>query len=385
MKFVNLLIKPASSLCNLRCKYCFYEDEAKNRVHYSMGVMREELANVLIQRAFEAVDPDGIVSFAFQGGEPTVAGLPFFRHFVEETKQRKPPKVQMRFSIQTNGTLLNADWAKLFKEEHFLVGLSLDGFRDAHEAHRVDGNGGGTWKQVLAAKRMLDEHRVDYNVLCVVTNLCAGNPERTYKSLKNLGFRYIQFIACLDPIGRRGQEPWSLAPDAYGKFLCQVFDMWYRDWITGDYHSVRLFDDFIHILLGDGASTCATCGKCGVYFVVEGDGSVYPCDFYVLDNWKLGNILEMPIAQMAGSEKAAAFLSRSADKPRACAACSYGAICGGGCKNDWFTDKGETQNYNCTAFKMLLRHALPRMRQIAQAEIAARDARAAGRLPSGSP
>ena len=373
MKNVNLLIKPASSLCNLRCEYCFYEDEAQNRTQRSMGVMKEELADELIRQVFEAVDPDGAVSFAFQGGEPTVAGLPYFRHFAEKVKQHRPPKVRVSFAIQTNGTLLNEDWAQFLKAEGFLVGLSVDGFREAHEAHRVDAEGNGTWKRVLTAKALLDQYAVDYNALCVVTGHCARHPEKAYGSLKNLGFRYIQFIACLDPIGHdRGQEPWSLTPERYGRFLCRVFDLWYRDWVQGNYHSIRLFEDYVHVLLGDGASTCATCGKCGSYLVLEGDGSAYPCDFFVLDHWKIGSIGEMTIADMAASEKTAAFLHWGSVKPVECAACPYGVICNGGCKNDWYTDETGSHNYFCASFRELLDHALPRLQQIARAELAAK-------------
>ena len=373
MKNVNLLIKPASSLCNLRCEYCFYEDEAQNRTQRSMGVMKEELADELIRQVFEAVDPDGAVSFAFQGGEPTVAGLPYFRHFAEKVKQHRPPKVRVSFAIQTNGTLLNEDWAQFLKAEGFLVGLSVDGFREAHEAHRVDAEGNGTWKRVLTAKALLDQYAVDYNALCVVTGHCARHPEKAYGSLKNLGFRYIQFIACLDPIGHdRGQEPWSLTPERYGRFLCRVFDLWYRDWVQGNYRSIRLFEDYVHVLLGDGASTCSTCGKCGSYLVLEGDGSAYPCDFFVLDHWKIGSIGEMTIADMAASEKTAAFLHWGSVKPVECAACPYGVICNGGCKNDWYTDETGSHNYFCASFRELLDHALPRLQQIARAELAAK-------------
>lgn len=373
MKNVNLLIKPASSLCNLRCKYCFYEDEAQNRTQHSMGIMKEELADTLIRQVFETVDSDGTVSFAFQGGEPTVAGLPYFRHFVEKVKQCRPPRVRVGFAIQTNGTLLNEEWAQFLKAEGFLVGLSVDGFREAHEAHRVDAEGNGTWKRVLTAKALLDQYAVDYNALCVVTGRCARHPEKAYGSLKNLGFRYIQFIACLDPIGHaRGQEPWSLTPELYGRFLCRVFDLWYRDWAGGDYHSIRLFEDYVHILLGDGASTCATCGKCGAYLVLEGDGSAYPCDFFVLDDWKIGNIGQMSVADLAAGEKSAAFLRWGSVKPAECAACPYGAICNGGCKNDWYTDETGPHNYFCASFRELLDHALPRLQQIARAELAAK-------------
>lgn len=373
MRAVNLLIKPASSLCNLRCRYCFYEDEALNRTQHSMGVMKEELADLLIQQVFQAVDPDGYVSFAFQGGEPTVAGLAFFRYFVEAVKKNRPKKVMVQYAIQTNGTLLNEQWAAFLKENKFLVGISLDGIRAVHDAHRVDAAGEGSWKKVLAAKSLLEKYTVEYNALCVVTSPCARKPEQVYKSLKAQGFRYMQFIACLDPIGHeRGQEPWSLTPEAYGKFLCSVFDLWYRDWELGDYHSVRLFDDYIHILLGDGASTCATCGKCGSYVVVEGDGSCYPCDFYVLDDWKLGTLSDTALQEIVNSEKAKQFLAWGIEKPKECAECPYSTICNGGCKNDWFTDESGTHNYFCASFRALLDYALPRFRRIAAAEMQAR-------------
>ena len=178
MKRLNLLVKPASSLRNLRCKYCFYEDEAINRSQYSMGIMHEDLADTLIAQAFDAIDPDGTISFAFQGGEPTIAGLPFFEHFADNVRECRPSGVIVAFSIQTNGTLLNDEWAKFLKREHFLVGLSLDGFRDSHDAHRIDANGYGTWRKVLAAKGLLEKYGVDYNALCVVTKRCAAHPEQ---------------------------------------------------------------------------------------------------------------------------------------------------------------------------------------------------------------
>lgn len=373
MKYINLLVKPASSLCNLKCKYCFYEDEASNRTLHSMGIMREDLAETLIMQAVEAAGPDGTINFAFQGGEPTIAGLAFFEHFAGMVHAYQTSGVNVTFSIQTNGTLITDEWARFLKRERFLVGLSLDGFRDTHDAHRVDTNGHGTWRKVLTAKGLLDKHGVDYNALCVVTKHCAAHPERAYNTLKQFGFRYIQFIACLDPIGhKRGCEPWSLAPDAYGRFLCRVFDLWYQDWISGNYHSVRLFEDYVHILLGDGASACSTCGKCGAYLVIEADGSGYPCDFYALDDWKIGMIHQTTLEQMHNSIIAAEFLQSGVKKPEECASCPYGRICNGGCKNDWFVDDNGTHNYYCPAFRMFLDYAFSRIHQIATAELHAR-------------
>jgi len=373
MKQISFLIKPASSLCNLRCRYCFYADEAANRSQQSMGLMTEATVQTLLRESFACIEPGGQINFMFQGGEPTVAGLPFFEDFVHRARVQCPPRVQLNFSLQTNGTLLNEDWARFLKNEGFLVGLSIDGFKDLHNAHRVDAEGGATWNRVTRALALLQKHKVAVNALCVVTAQCARSPEKVYNELKKLGFTYIQFIACLDPVGQRGQQPFSLTPKAYGQFLCRVFDLWYKDWEQGHYRSVRLFDDYIHILLGDNASTCATCGRCGAYFTVEGDGSVYPCDFFCMDEWKMGRLGENTLPQLAESEAARRFTQQGQQKPDECAACRWKAVCNGGCQNDWYTDgAGLRHNYHCEALRALLDHAMPRMIAIARAEQAAR-------------
>lgn len=369
MRSVHFLIKPASSNCNLRCRYCFYEDEAQNRSHASMGRMTQETAEKLIDRSYEAIEPGGTVTFAFQGGEPTVAGLDFFRNFVAYAREKKPASVSIHFSIQTNGTLLDDDWIHFLKKEQFLVGLSLDGWKDLHNTHRVDAQGADTWKVCLTAMEKLKQAKVDINALCVVTGMCAKHPKKAYETLKKLGFSYIQFIACLDPIGEpRGQRPWSLTPQAYGRFLCQLFDLWYRDWETGHYHSIRLFDDYIHILLGDGFSTCATCGHCGGYFVAEADGSIYPCDFYALDQWLVGDLNSSTLMQIRSSENYIRFLQMGQQLPDDCLNCRWRRMCNGGCKNDWYWNAGKPRNYYCQSFQTFFDYAMHRMLRIAQAE-----------------
>ncbi len=373
MRRIRFLIKPASSLCNLRCRYCFYEDEANHRGQKSLGVMSEATADALLRRAFSAVEPGGEIGFAFQGGEPTVAGLTWFRRFVEKAEAQRPPRVSVQYAIQTNGVLLDGEWASFLAEKRFLVGLSMDGEKALHNLYRKDAAGEDTWNRVQKALVLLQKHRAEVNALCVVTAQVAKHPERVYGELKRLGFRYLQFIACLDPLGEpRGQRPWSLSPAAYGTFLCRLFDLWYADWKAKDYRSVRLFDDYIHLLLGDGASTCATCGRCGSYFVVEADGSVYPCDFFALDGWRLGSIEEASLAELAKADRAEAFLAIGRQKPAECAACRYGRLCGGGCPNDRTRNDGQPHNYYCESFKKLLDYAMPRMTEIARAEYAMR-------------
>lgn len=373
MKRISFLIKPASSLCNLRCRYCFYADEAQNRRQVSMGVMEEETTEILLREAFAAVDPRGALSFAFQGGEPTLAGLDFFRRFTARAREWKPAGVQIDFSIQTNGTLLDEEWARFFRDEDFLVGVSLDGFPDLHNLYRVDTGGKDTWNRAAKNASLLLKTGVRVNALCVVTAQCARSAQKAYQTLKKAGFDYIQFIACLDPIGEeRGGRPWSLKPEAYGKFLCELFDLWYRDWEKGDYHSIRLFDDYIHLLLNDGAGACATCGQCGGYFVVEADGSVYPCDFFALDAWRVGNLGEESLSELAESETFRRFLAWGTEKPAECTACPWRKLCNGGCKNDWVQIADGNRNYYCQAFRMLFEYAGERMLRIAQAEYAQR-------------
>lgn len=373
MRFVNFLIKPASSACNLRCRYCFYEAESDVRAVKNFGVMQPQTVERLLADGYALSEPGGAVHFAFQGGEPTVAGLDFFKDFVARARALCPPRVHISFAIQTNGTLLDEDWAAFLKAEDFLVGLSVDGYSDLHDLYRVDARGRGTFGEVRKRLALLLRHGVRVNALCVVTAQCARRPEKAYNELKKLGVRYMQFIPCLDPMGEeRGGQPFSLTPEAYGAFLCRLFDLWYADWAKGDYHSVRLFDDYVNLMLGEPNATCATCGRCGGYFVVEGDGSVYPCDFYAVDEWCMGRLGEVSLAGMADGEKARDFLLWGQQKPAECTACRWRALCNGGCKNDWIGPREAPHNYYCSALQTFFAHAEPELARIAAAERQAR-------------
>lgn len=370
---LSFLIKPASGSCNLRCRYCFYEDETEHRSKKNMGMMTSETVDYLIDEAYRQVMPHGNISFAFQGGEPTLAGVSFFRRFVEQAKRKKPADVTLAFSIQTNGTLMDKQWAVFLKRENFLVGISLDGFKEAHDGSRRTPQGKGTWNLVRRNVSMLQKQGVAVNALCVVTAQVANHPQLAYQELKKLGFPYMQFIACMDPLGvPRGRMPWSLTPQAYGAFLCRIFDLWYADWQQGQYRSIRLFDDYVHALLGDGESTCSTCGKCGAYFVVEGDGSVYPCDFFVMDAWKGGVLGVDHLSDIVHSEPFGRFLAMGEQKPAPCARCQWRKLCNGGCQNDWIQTPDGPQNYFCQSFQMLFEHNSQRIQNIAQAEWRAR-------------
>lgn len=365
MRSATFLVKPASSLCDMRCRYCFYHDISSIREVKSMGIMSEATADALIRSAFDAVEPGGFVQFTFQGGEPTLAGLGFFRRFMELEAQYRKKDVKVGHSIQTNGLHLNEDWAAFLKQHNFLVGISIDGNQAIHDTYRLDASGEGTWARVTNALATLDRYGVEANILCVVSSTVAKNPQKVYASLRKLGDHPMQFIPCLDPMeAQRGGEKYSLKPDLYGKFLCGLFDCWYWDWKAGRYISIRTFDDYLRILMGLSPSTCAAAGACGSYLVVEGDGSLYPCDFYVLDEWKIGSIQDLTVAQALASPASTRFVQEGAHRPENCQACPWLRICRGGCKRDWTQ---QHKNYYCTPFNAFFSYALPRLQEMARA------------------
>ncbi len=213
MKHIQLMMKPASSNCNLRCAYCFYEDECKNRETASYGVMKEDVLETVVKKALEAAELS--CTFGFQGGEPTLAGLEFFEKFIEFTEKYKKPKTRLYFCLQTNGTLLDDRWIEFLKEHHFLVGISLDGTKEIHDRNRQDARGKGTFQMILKNAKKLQENHVDVNILCVLTRQSARKVSSVYRYLKKEGFYYQQYIPYLGPFrGERGTEP--LVFDAKG-------------------------------------------------------------------------------------------------------------------------------------------------------------------------
>lgn len=359
---VNLLIKPASSLCNMRCKYCFYADVSRNRDTLSYGRMEEDTLETLVKRAFEYAT--GYAGFAFQGGEPTLAGLNFYRKLIELQNKYNTRNLPVYNSIQTNGYALNEEWAAFFAEHHFLVGLSLDGTKEAHNALRLDAKGEGTYDTVVRSTALLEQAGVDFNILCVVNNYVARHPQKVYNNLKK--YRYLQFIPCLDDFDGE-KESFSLTPQRYGTFLKTTFDLYYQDFMAGNYVSIRNFDNYVRMLQGYPPESCAMNGVCTCYFVIEGDGSVFPCDFYVLDQWKLGNVHRDSLSDLVRSQKAQEFVSMSRHRSDACMTCPYYRLCRGGCRRERepFTDNRPGLNRFCESYKILFSHGISRMLEIA--------------------
>lgn len=325
---ISMLIKPASSACNMRCKYCFYEDEAKCREQGFRGIMSLETAKKIIHSAVQASDKS--CSFMFQGGEPTLAGLDFYCGFIAIEKEY--PDITFFHSIQTNGYAVDEEWVSFFKENNFFVGVSLDGNPDLHNLNRRSQQGNDTHSRVIRAIRLLERYGVEFNILSVVTARAAKNIEKTYNYFKKQGFEHLQFIDCLDSFD--GENVFSADNEEYCSFLTRLFRLWSEDLKKGRYIHIRQFDNWMNILMGGQPEACNMCGHCSVQFVVESDASVYPCDFYALDEYRIGTVGVESLPDMFESQTAQSFLKTSVNIPEECKACRWYALCRNGCRRE---------------------------------------------------
>lgn len=367
MPAASILIKPASANCNMDCKYCFYKCLSSHREEYSKGFMKEETLETLVREAIAYAD--GSLTFAFQGGEPTLAGLDFFQKAVELQQKYNNKKLQIENTIQTNGLLIDEKWARFLGEHRFLVGLSLDGPKKMHDRYRKDAAGQDTFARIMHSVQLLEQYHVDYNVVTVVTNDTAKQASFLYKFWKRNHYPFVQFIPCMDEIkrqdGTQERSIYAVEPEQYGKFLCELFDLWYADFATGEAMDIRMFSNLAQMAAGYPAEECGMNGCCNCYFVVEGDGSVYPCDFYCMDAWKLGTVND-GFVQMKTSEKAKAFVEVSRPVCAACQECPHFFLCRGGCRR-WrepFVDGKPGLNQLCSAYRMFFAHAAERMERL---------------------
>lgn len=366
MALRTILIKPASGLCNMRCDYCFYCDESEKRSVKSYGMMSEETLKNLIKKAlFQA---EGEICFAFQGGEPTLRGLDFFRKLIEYEQRFNRNHVRILNTLQTNGLKLDEDWCLFFKEHGFLLGVSVDGTQPLHDKYRHNGDGGGSYEQIKKNIDLLTRYGVEYNILTVVTKQVAEHIREIYREYKENGWAYQQYIACLDPFGEeRGSQEYSLTPEMYGRFLTELFHCWDKDWKKGKAPYIRQFENYIGILLGYPPESCEQSGVCSVQCVAEADGSAYPCDFYVMDEYRLGNYNDNKIADFFENDTAKAFVRESVKASAQCKSCPWFFLCRNGCRRHRIQE-GETdtqRNYFCEGYRIFFRECETRMREIA--------------------
>ncbi len=366
MPAVSMLIKPASSSCNLQCEYCFYHSLAAKRSTPNYGIMSLETLEWVVRRAFEYAE--GYCGFAFQGGEPTLAGLDFFEKLIELQEEFRPRGVEVKNFLQTNGILLDEKWAQFLKKHDFLVGVSLDGPKHIHDLYRKDRRGEGTFRRVMQALKILQEHRVEFNILSVVNSTVARHPQSIYNFMKKQGFHYLQFIPCLDPLGE-GPTPYSLQGEDYGRFLCVLFNLYVKDLQSSRPMSIRFFDNVIQMALGYPPEACDQRGHCSIQYVVEADGGVYPCDFYVNDTWYLGHVQKDSLAQLGQSPVAQRFVRSSLEllAPE-CRQCRWFGLCRGGCRRHKEpVQRGETSlSRLCPGYKLFFEYAEERIREIAR-------------------
>lgn len=366
MPLHTILIKPVSGLCNMQCDYCFYCDETEKREVEFYGLMSEEtLKNIIKKSLFQA---EGDICFAFQGGEPTLRGIDFFKKVLEFEQRFNRNGVSISNAFQTNGFLLNKEWCQLFHDNHFLIGVSVDGTKVQHDRYRHDKNGNPTYDKVRASIRMLDDYQVEYNILTVINKATALCIRDIYKEYKQNGWFYQQYITCLDPYGEEpGQQEYSLTPKAYGEFLIELFNLWYKDWKRGKSPYIRQFENYIGVLLGCPPESCEQRGLCSVQCVTESDGSTYPCDFYAMDEYKLGNFNENRISDFFENPIAKQFVEESKKLDETCLNCPYYRLCRGACRRSRIKD-GDTDtyhNYFCEGYKMFFEKCGQRMIEIA--------------------
>lgn len=330
MKFTNLsfLIKPSSSMCNLICSYCFYADVSNHRAIKNYGFLSKESANQLIDKAIASTYNYSTITFGFQGGEPTLIGLDFFQYFIEQVNQKRSNRT-INYAIQTNGTLLDESWIKFFKKHNFMIGISLDGYQENHDQFRYNAQKQGQYKRVLNAIGLLKEHEIPFNILTVLTKQLSQEPEKLYHYYKKQNFEYIQLIPCLPDFDKIDETNSALTPKDFYNFYKIFYRLWKED---NQPFQVSLFNDILNMFAGYPPLTCGMLGNCALHFIVEGDGSVYPCDFYVLDQYKIGNILEDSIEAMIQTKNAQTFLAETKRMSKLCQACKFKGMCNGNCK-----------------------------------------------------
>ncbi len=376
------MTKPSGPICNLDCKYCFYLEKENLYPGQSDWAMPDDILENYIRQYIEAQDVPA-VSFAWQGGEPTILGVDYFRKIVALQKQHANGK-HIENALQTNGVLLDDAWGEFLAENHFLVGLSIDGPRELHDCYRVDKGGQPTFDRVLRGLGFLKKHGVDFNTLTVLHRKNSQHPLKVYRFLKEIGSRYIQFIPIVERIAATpdssglvliapGQtEParvsaWSVESRQFGKFLCAVFDEWIRKDVGQTF--VQVFDVALESWMGMDQGLCVFREACGAALAIEHNGDLYSCDHFVYPENRLGNIMEQPLRALAGSAAQKKFgTDKRSTLPQYCLDCDVRFACNGECPKHRFisTPSGDPGlNYLCAGYKLFFHHIDPYMRFMA--------------------
>ncbi|MCY0879454.1 MAG: anaerobic sulfatase maturase [Firmicutes bacterium] len=375
----GIMWKTVSEDCNLACSYCYY-----SRVMGKPETIRRPEPRILEKVLADYLATCGrAANIAWQGGEPTLAGLNFFRDVVKlEQELAKPPQV-ISNAIQTNGILIDQSWAEFFKEYRFLVGVSLDGNQIVHDQYRVDSRGKGSWQRVLKGIRWLQKENVDFNILTVVGPHNVRHGRDLMKFYESEGFRWVQFIPQMSFQSQRPEDAglYAISPKDYGQFLCETFDEWYNHGFPK--MSIRYFDNVLSTYIGLTPDLCTIHASCPPHLVIESNGDIYPCDFYLDSRWKLGNIQDISLSEAFNTETYEVFRRMKPRLPETCQSCHWKPYCRGGCpRNRVFNlEADNTPDYFCEAFQMFFDYAHKRLQSLAQRIKAERARMALLRVP----
>ncbi len=360
----SLLIKPASADCNLRCRYCFYLDRSQLYPDRTVHRMSDAVLETMI-RKFMALDMPQY-AFGWQGGEPTLMGLDFFRRATELQARHGRSGAVVANGLQTNATLITPDMARFFKEYNFLLGVSLDGPPELHDPSRPRLHGGGSHADVMRGISRLREAQADVNILVLVSAANVAQAPRVYRYLCEQGHLYHQYIPCVE-FDERGQlQPFAIDGVAWGEFLCALFDVWF----AADTRrvSIRLFDSILAYLVDGVRNICHMGRDCRQYFVVEYNGDLYPCDFFVDSDLRIGNIMTMEWREALRSESFKAFGLQKTEFHSDCKRCRYLDVCQGDClkhRRDGAHAAASDLSRLCLGWQRFFEHSLPRFRELA--------------------
>lgn len=372
--FFHVMAKPTSYRCNIKCEYCFYLEKEtlfdKEKENENKDQMQESTLRRYVRDYIESHGGDQI-DFAWQGGEPTLAGLDFFRSVVKYQKQYANGK-RITNSLQTNAIAINRQWAQFLADNHFLVGVSIDGLEVVHDKYRITVNGKPTFERVKNAILLLNEYGVEFNTLTVINDQNWNKGKETYQALKQLGSRFFQFIPIVEVDQRHYQPGYSYAPEpeatmapfsipshGYGQFMTDVFNEWIKQGDVGQIF-IRLFDSLLGTWMGYPASSCIQSKTCGQAVIIEANGDIYSCDHFVYPANRLGNIKSQSLAKMMNSKQQLRFGQNKLDKlTDLCRKCEVQTLCYGGCpKHRIVAIEGEKQrhNYLCSSYKQIFHH-----------------------------
>ncbi|MCL9777461.1 anaerobic sulfatase maturase [Vibrio methylphosphonaticus] len=379
----HVMAKPSGSVCNIDCDYCFYLEKEKLYPDRQKNWRMDDATLEAFIKQYIAAQQGDTVQFAWQGGEPTLLGVDFYRTVIQLCERYRGNKT-ISHAFQTNGILINDEWCELFKQANFLIGVSIDGPEDLHDAYRTNTSGKGTHSKVVAAIELLKKHQVEFNTLTVVNDKNVKHPLRVYQFLKSIGSNFIQFIPLVErqesdqltndtwlvnPDQKHGKvTPWSVQPDEYGQFLNTIFDYW----VTKDVGRVfvQQFDTTLTTWLGQPSPICVFAPRCGHAFAIEANGDLFQCDHYVYPEYKLGNIHDRTILSMNNSEEAINFgLDKSNKLNSKCQSCRYRFACHGGCPKHRFLPgpTGELDhNYLCEGYFSFFDHSQHAMAYMAK-------------------